>query len=131
MLAGALGMMLLMWAKDRVEEFTRRADRGEARSDRASERQTEQGETIADAVARIASLEASNAQIADALQRLARIEEWRTLAGPKLDEVDRTANAVTALNERVKTLFNIIEDLPHRIVSELKAHARSPRPANT
>lgn len=109
------------------------------RHDRAEDRQTHHGETLAGAVARIGNLEESSAKVADALERLVRIEEWRsTHADPKLLEVDRTARAVAGIQSDIKTLFHRVEEMaerqesmPDAIVDKLMTRVRTqPRAAS-
>lgn len=105
-------------------------DRGVARVDQTADRQSTHGEAMAGALARINQLEDDRAKIADALDRLARLEEFRIHAMPKLDEAERTARAFVGVNEQIKTIFNRLDSIPHEVVELLKSHLRqAPRSA--
>lgn len=99
--------------------FVKRQERAESVDDRAAAKQTEQGETLAGAVARIAVVESAVVKVADALERIARIEEWQRNTGPRLDEADRTSRAIVAIDERVKTLFRLMEDMPNEVARQV------------
>lgn len=127
-LLGLVAAMVGGWAKDRVEEFSKRSDRIEDRVEHRADKQSTQGETLAGAVARIAALEVATAQIADAVQRIARVEEWRSIVAPKLEEVDLIGRAVAAMTEQIRTLFNRLDSLPRDTADQLMARIKA-RPA--
>lgn len=140
--AGILFTIIGAWIKDRVEEFTRRHDRADARDEKQADEQHTQAVDLAAAEARIDAvegaqnrLESAVGALANAVERLARLEEWRMLAAPKIDEAELTARAVVGIGEQVKTLFARIDDMdkamPGRIVTELKAQFRQPAAAQT
>lgn len=101
--------------------FVKRQDRAESRDDKAAARQSAHSETLASVSTRVSSIESVVAQMAEVLARLARIEEWRELATPRLDEADRTAKAIVAIDERVKTLFRLVEDMPEQTAQKVVA----------
>lgn len=124
--------------------FTRHQDQADQRDedfgrskDRLRDRQGSQGETLASVSARVDGLQSVVDKVADALQRIARLEEWRTLAHARLDEADDTARSVVALTEQNKSIFkrldvidDKIEDTPRRTAAEILQHVRPVRAAH-
>ncbi len=95
---GLLASGLIGWAKGQVENFTTNVGRVEKKAEKIETQTVEHVADLAGHEARIESLEESRAQIAEALTRLTRIEEWRVLTvQPKLDAID----ALDAMPERI------------------------------
>lgn len=108
----------------------RAQDRGAARVDQTADKQTTQGELMAGAMARIGQLETDRSKIADALDRLARLEEFRIHAMPRLEEAEATARGFVGMQEQMRTVFKRLDAIPHEVVELLKLHLRqAPRGA--
>ncbi len=122
-LAGAIGILLsavgfLAWqAMQRQEARHDMRDlREEGRDrdvsstkERLSDRQASQGELMAGVIARLSQVEEGQNKLADALNRLTRLEEFRLHAMPKLEEAEETARTVIAFGEQMKTVFKRID----------------------
>lgn len=81
--------------------------------------------------ARVVNLEEDRSKIADALERLARMEERHAANSPRLDRADATADAMIALAEQMRTAFRRLdafsaqlEDLPRQTARELRSLIR-------
>lgn len=103
----------------------RAADRGEQHISRTADKQSTQGELMAGALARITQLEADRTMIASALDRLARLEEFRIHAMPKLEEAEATARGFVGMQEQIRTVFKRLDAIPGEVVDLLKLHIRS------
>jgi hypothetical protein len=112
-LAGIVVALIGAWGKSLIEGLGR-----------TGEKQGAQGETMAGVLSRIGQLESDRAKIADALDRLSRLEEFRIHATPRLDEAERTARALEGMKEQIKTLFNRVDEIPRDVVAELAAKFR-------
>lgn len=112
-LAGIVAAVVGAWAKSLIEGIGRQ-----------DAKQGVQGETMAGVVTRLGQLETDRAKIAEALDRLARLEEFRIHATPRLEEADRTARALEGVREQIKTLFSRVEEIPRDVVNELAAKFR-------
>jgi hypothetical protein len=77
--------------------------------DRLIDRQSDQAEVMAGVVARLSQVEDGQSKLADALNRLTRLEEFRLHAMPKLEEAEETARTVIAFGEQMKTVFKRID----------------------
>lgn len=114
--------------------------------DRVTDKQATQGEVMAGVVARIGQLESGQnkledgyEKVADALDRLTRLEEFRLHADPKLKEAEETARTVIAFGEQMKTVFKRIDlmseqmnkqsekidDMPDAVVTKLRHFVRT------
>lgn len=112
--------------------FTRQTahtDRSANRVERAVDRQSTQGELMAGALARISQLEIDRSKIAEALDRLARLEEFRVHAMPKLEEAEATARGFVGMQEQMRTVFKRLDAIPAEVVDLLKLHLRPARGA--
>lgn len=108
--------------------------------DRLIDRQSDQAEVMAGVVARLSQVEEGQSKLADALNRLTRLEEFRLHAMPKLEEAEETARTVIAFGEQMKTVFKRIDvmseqmnkqsekidRIPGAVVSELRDFVRMP-----
>lgn len=114
-------------------------DRDTARAkDRLTDRQASQAELMAGVMARLGRVEEGQSKLADALDRLTRLEEFRLHAMPKLEEAEETARTVIAFGEQMKTVFKRIDQMseqmnrqsekidriPGAVVSELRTIIR-------
>jgi hypothetical protein len=122
-LAGVIGALIasvafLVWATmQRTEarpDIRDMRDEGRNRDvmraeDRLSHRQSDQAEVMAGVVARLGQVEEGQSKLADALNRLTRLEEFRLHAMPKLEEAEETARTVIAFGEQMKTVFKRID----------------------
>ncbi len=93
----------------------RNADGTTQRSEKTQDKQVSQGEVMAGVLARVSSLEDGHSKIADALDRLTRLEEFRLHAIPKLDEAEETARAQIAFGEQMKTVFKRIDGMSEQM----------------
>lgn len=108
---------------------TARTDRAEARGEhkqeKVVEKQSTQAEIMAGVLARVGQLETDRGLIASALDRLARLEEFRGHAMPRLEEAEATARGFIAMQEQIKTVFKRLDAIPGEVVDLLKLHVRS------
>lgn len=107
-----------------THQIDRAHDRGAARVDHTADKQSTHGELMAGALARIGQLETDRAKIADALDRLARLEEFRIHAMPKLEEAEATARGFVGMQEQMRTVFRRLDAIPAEVVELLKLHLR-------
>lgn len=110
----------------------RNADRTSRDGEGRNRKQASQGELMAGVLARVSQLEEGHSKIADALDRLTRLEEFRLHAMPKLDEAEETARTVIAFGEQMKTVFRRIDvmaeqmnKLPNAVATELRTLIRT------
>lgn len=99
--------------------------------ERFTDKQASQGELMAGVLARVAQLEDGQSQIAEALNRLTRLEEFRLHAMPKLEGAEETARTVIVFGEQMKTIFRRIDTmteqmnkLPAAVALELRSMIR-------
>lgn len=107
-----------------TQQTDRAQDRGAARVDQTADKQSTQGEMMAGALARIGQLETDRSKIADALDRLARLEEFRIHAMPRLEEAEATARGFVGMQEQMRTVFKRLDQIPAEVVELLKLHLR-------
>jgi hypothetical protein len=119
-----VGLVLYIFTRQ-TAQTDRATDRNDTRADRTAEKQGTQGELMAGVLARIGQLEADRSKIADALDRLARLEEFRIHAMPKLEEAEATARSFVAVQEQLKTVFKRLDAIPGEVVELLKLHIRA------
>ena len=124
-IGGLCGLIILLWKRgadqrDRAEQG-REGDLRHTR-ERVTDKQVAQGELMAGVVARIGQLEHGQTKledgqgkIAEALDRLTRLEEFRLHAMPKLEEAEETARTVIAFGEQMKTVFKRIDVLSEQM----------------
>lgn len=104
--------------------FTRHTTRSDHAQDRGAEKQSTHGELMAGALARIGQLETDRSKIAEALDRLARLEEFRLHAMPRLEEAEATARGFVGMQEQMRTVFKRLDQIPAEVVELLKLHLR-------
>lgn len=107
-----------------TQQTDRANDRGAARVEHTADKQSTQGELMAGVLARVAQLEADRTLIASALDRLARLEEFRIHAMPKLEEAEVTARGFVGMQEQMRTVFRRLDQIPSEVVELLKLHLR-------
>lgn len=90
-------------------------DRLEPKHERTEERQADTREEMRELRTRIAATEATNEKIAEALDRLTRLEEWRDIAAPQLSDAKKDQAAIATLDERMRTAFRLIDGLAAQI----------------
>ena len=124
-IGGLCSLIILLWKRgaDQRERAERGRD-GDLRHtrERVTDKQAAQGELMAGVVARIGQLEHGQTKledgqgkIAEALDRLTRLEEFRLHAMPKLEEAEETARTVIAFGEQMKTVFKRIDVLSEQM----------------
>lgn len=119
-MAGIIVAMIGSWAKGVIERF------GKGAADQGAH-----NEALAGVVVRVGELERDRSKIADALDRLARLEEFRLHAAPRLDEADETARTLISFTEQVKSvgkrmdaLTDMMHALPGAVATELRGMIR-------
>lgn len=141
-IGGLCGIIILLLKRgaDRRDDADRGRE-GEFRQtrERVTDKQAAQGELMAGVVARIGKLEDGYDKVADALDRLTRLEEFRLHATPRLEEAEETARTVIAFGEQMKTVFKRIDlmseqmnkqsekidDMPDAVVTKLRHFVRT------
>lgn len=141
-IGGLCGIIILLLKRgaDRRDDAERGRE-GEFRHtrERVTDKQAAQGELMAGVVARIGKLEDGYDKVADALDRLTRLEEFRLHATPRLEEAEETARTVIAFGEQMKTVFKRIDlmseqmnkqsekidDMPDAVVTKLRHFVRT------
>lgn len=148
-IGGLCGIIILLLKRgaDRRDDADRGRE-GEFRQtrERVTDKQAAQGELMAGVVARIGQLETGQSKledgyekVADALDRLTRLEEFRLHATPRLEEAEETARTVIAFGEQMKTVFKRIDvmseqmnkqsekidDMPDAVVTKLRHFVRT------
>lgn len=100
----------------------RGADRNERNTDvtsrrieKTGDRQGSISESLAALAARTSAMEEAYAKVADALQRIVRLEEWRGGVEPRIDEADQTSRAVITLVSENKTIFKRMDATDRKI----------------
>lgn len=83
----------------------RNADGTSQRQEKHGDKQQTQGETQAALGVRVDAMEDAFSKVADAMQRIARLEEWRLGVSPRIDDADATSRAVVTLVSENKTIF--------------------------
>lgn len=133
-ITGLMGLVLALafrlWDRNRDENRDRDKSR-ERTGDRIGDKQGAQAELLAGYGARITQLEDDRGKIADALDRLARLEEFRIHASDKLEEAEATARSAIAFGEQMKTVFKRLDalteqvtQLPRAVAAELRTMIR-------
>lgn len=142
-IGGLCGIIILLLKRgaDRRDDADRGRE-GEFRQtrERVTDKQAAQGELMAGVVARIGQLESGQSKledgyekVADALDRLTRLEEFRLHADPKLKEAEETARTVIAFGVQMETVrarldlmgeqmnkqTEKINDMPDAVVTKL------------
>lgn len=78
--------------------------------------------------ATVLELKSTDAKIVEILERLARIEEWRSASDERLDEADDTSRAVVQIGEQMRTVFKRMDCMPREVanavISELRQNTR-------
>lgn len=80
-------------------------------------KQGAQGEHLAGVMARVSQLEDDRGKIAQALDRITRLEEFRIHSVPRLEEAEQTARTVVAFGEQMKSVFKRIDAMTEEMTS--------------
>ncbi len=110
LVGGALGFLAHL--------FWKRLDRRDDTDERRGDRQTLQGELVAGLLARLSILEADRHKCDALAERAAKLEAWREMASPRIEEAHEGLRAVTRLDERMRTLFNLVAKIERAVTGE-------------
>jgi hypothetical protein len=100
----------------------RRLDRRDDHDERRGERQMMQGELVAGILARLSVLEGDRGKCDALSERAAKLEAWRDMATPRIDEAHEGLRAVARLDERMKTLFTLVSKIERLVSHSQEAH---------
>lgn len=130
--AGMCGVIGYLLSRD-SQRRDRREERGEDEFGRTREhlssKQAGQAETLAGVSARVDGLQSIIDKVADALERIARLEEWRSNSTRRLDDADDTGRVVVSLQEQNKTIFRRMDQTDDKI--DQLAHEQADIPRRT
>mgnify|MGYP006324258555 CR=1 FL=1 len=116
-IGGALGLLAnILW---------KRLDRRDDVDDRRGDRQVLQGELVAGILARVLLLESERHKCDALAERAAKLEAWRDLAAPQIAEAHEGLRAVARLDERMRTLFNLVAKIERAVVGDHGGHAHA------